>query len=192
MKGQELQQKEQMHFQECKTNELQEQLKHSKTKAVTEILFRNFAAIWGTKWMSSISDCNYDNLVDLWAEEIASLTNEELNKGFSTCKVIYKFPPSLHEFLFAAYDFVDDTEAFMMASKNSTNTLIDELDNSLCKHRVLITARRLSIEIFNKINNYSISQQKKEFLDIYHDVINDFLKNRNEKSEHQIIMETNI
>jgi len=94
-----------------------------------------------------------------------------------TCRVIYNFPPSISEFLRAAYSFYTENESFRIASNHTQKELRGILGESI-KDKILYNARQSVIGIFNTTNEYSIQDQKREWKKAYNNEIETFLKTR--------------
>jgi hypothetical protein len=121
-----------------------------KSKLKVELLLKDFRIIWGNKLTSAINANDYSRLVEIWRESIYNLTDEEIKRALIFCKNTYTFPPSISEFLRAAYDFYSEQEAFSIANSATQDVLENELDCSLPKNIVLLTARGKVKNIFRK------------------------------------------
>ena len=184
----------QNHLQECDKNESQtqsqnlqklkdeqqrqiEESKKKKSKILTELLLNDFAITWGAKWTSVVAECDYNRVAEIWGEEISSLTEDEFVLAMRTCRAIYNFPPSISEFLRAAYSFYTENESFRIASNHTQKELRGILGESI-KDKILYNARQSVIGIFNTTNEYSIQDQKREWKKAYNNEIETFLKTR--------------
>jgi len=143
---------------------------------------KDFHATWGNKWANVVGECDRERLVYIWAQETKCLKNEEVAKAIRACRRKYTFPPSIHEFLCAAYDFYSPEEAFDLAWKFE----IGQEEPYSVKDYILARARIAVDYIFSTVkayNPYCASNEKEipyeEKVKIwnkqYKNEINDFL-----------------
>lgn len=74
-------------------------------KLKSEALFSKFAAIWGQKWLKSFEDSRvYNEAVKIWAKVLSEIPQENIQFAIHKCSKLYDFPPSVAEFIAAAWD----------------------------------------------------------------------------------------
>lgn len=153
-----------------------QEMKLEEAKTRTDLLFKDFSLYWGSKWMSSLEEHGYERLNQVWTEETIELTEEEFKAAMITCRRNCQFPPTISEFLRAAYCFRGENDAFNIANSASYTDLSSELDLSQPKNIVLLRARWAVREVFNKgYNTRSDEENRKIWAKQYKQEIDDFL-----------------
>lgn len=164
--------------------------KQEAAKTRTDLLFKDFSLYWGSKWISSLEEHGYERLNQVWTEETIELTEEEFKQAIISCRRNCPFPPTISEFLRAAYSFRGEHDAFNVANSESYTNLSQELDSSQPQNIVLLRARWAVREVFNRgYNNRSDEENRKIWSKQYKQEIEDFLSQPFVREEPKPIQE---
>lgn len=171
----------------------------AKTKA--GLVFKTFPAVYGHKWASILEESSRELVFNIWSRCLEGLAEEEFKTAMESCVKLYAFPPSIAEFLYAAYNFYSEIEAFNIVMhpiyRYSFNKLVRDFSPNIHKNIVLLNTRG-NLEDFlfftersqpynphvtpPKQSDYDVFSEKDElrlWSKEYKQVINDFLKSNN-------------
>jgi hypothetical protein len=74
-------------------------------KLKAEGLFSKFVAIWGQKWLKPLEDDRARNdAINVWGNMLSELDDEQIVFAIDKCSRMCEFPPSISEFIAAAWD----------------------------------------------------------------------------------------
>ena len=171
----------------------------AKTKA--GLVFKTFPAVYGHKWASILEESSRELVFKIWSRCLEGLTDEEFKTAMESCVKLYAFPPSIAEFLYAAYDFYSDIDAYNIVTnprwRYNRMTLVANYNPELIKNKMLMITRynlrdilfkHSPVQEYNphvtpeKISEYDVMSQKEElrlWSKEYKQIINDFLKSSN-------------
>lgn len=84
---------------------------------VIERLFLRLTAFYGNKFREGFAAVELDDMQQVWAEELAPYSLDEINRGVNGCRSL-KWPPTLPEFLTLCRPPLDPESAFVEAIEN--------------------------------------------------------------------------
>lgn len=84
---------------------------------IIERLLLRLAALYGVKFNEAYASLPMANLTQLWAEELASFSLDELNRGINGCR-LREWPPTLPEFMVLCRPRIHPEEAYHEALAN--------------------------------------------------------------------------